>query len=524
MALFEQIDDPLGGDTVVPTEVLDPMAGLDLPEAQLGPPLMAPMPPSLQQPGWQAGLMTLIPALLAAIAGPKRALGRGLAAGAAQVPQQALQMARFRQMQQYQDELSRHRAAQQTYQQAQFQARQVAEQRRRDAMAQRALTSVGEQVEKLETREDYNRNMERFGATFAASGYPRLGSEQLRRMFPYRPPNVAKLAEKALKKYYDNPMVMRRLATDGPTALILDNITIGEGSDLETAATAIGRPELQRVDLLEAHRLAGMDLKISKNHTIPLEDLQQWPGAVISAKQQFFEQYGEQPTEKDNPAVFEMARTLAQNKNEADAEINSRLKQLQVQNAELGVQQKQLALAQKSGTGPTLSNAQQLNANRLADDYARDSKDFQQRAQSYGTVSAAAKDPSAAGDLSLIFAYMKMLDPGSVVREGEFATAQNTAGVPDRIRNVYNRAMSGERLTTRQRADFTNQARAIYSSAKQRQDAIVRAYTQRASRAGVPADMVILDYSQGVEGAPAVGGAGGWTDIGNGVRVRKKQQ
>jgi hypothetical protein len=138
-------------------------------------------------------------------------------------------------------------------------------------------------------------------------------------------------------------------------------------------------------------------------------------------------------------------------------------------------------------------------ANKLADDFARDSKDFVQRGQSYGTVLAAAKDPSAAGDLSLIFAYMKMLDPGSVVREGEFATAQNTAGVPDRIRNLYNRIISGERLNPNQRAEFVNQAKAVYGAAKQRQDAIVRTYTERAKVARVPEGLVVMDYGAGVE-------------------------
>jgi hypothetical protein len=150
-----------------------------------------------------------------------------------------------------------------------------------------------------------------------------------------------------------------------------------------------------------------------------------------------------------------------------------------------------------------MSPAQFNMANRLADDFTRDSKDFVQRAQSYGTVLAAAKDHSAAGDLSIIFAYMKMLDPGSVVREGEFATAQNTAGVPDRIRNLYNRAINGERLAPRQRADFVNQAKAVYGAAKQRQAAIEQTYGERARRAHVPPEMVIMDFSRGVEPEPA---------------------
>ena len=50
-----------------------------------------------------------------------------------------------------------------------------------------------------------------------------------------------------------------------------------------------------------------------------------------------------------------------------------------------------------------------------------------------------AKRDSAAGDLSMIFTYMKVLDPTSVVREGEQATAQNAAGIPERTRNLYNK-------------------------------------------------------------------------------------
>lgn len=152
---------------------------------------------------------------------------------------------------------------------------------------------------------------------------------------------------------------------------------------------------------------------------------------------------------------------------------------------------------------PDLSPAQFNMANRLSDDFARDSKDFVQRGQSYGTVLAAAADPSAAGDLSLIFAYMKMLDPGSVVREGEFATAQNTAGVPDRIRNAYNKLISGERLAPNQRQDFVKQAKAIYGASKSRQDQLVKTFTTRALRAKVPVEMVVIDYGAGVEPEPA---------------------
>ena len=86
----------------------------------------------------------------------------------------------------------------------------------------------------------------------------------------------------------------------------------------------------------------------------------------------------------------------------------------------------------------------------------------------YRRVEGAARESSAAGDLSLIFAYMKMLDPGSVVREGEFANAQNAAGVPDQVWNLYNRALSGERLNPNQRQDFLGQATKLRDQAQTR--------------------------------------------------------
>jgi hypothetical protein len=161
-----------------------------------------------------------------------------------------------------------------------------------------------------------------------------------------------------------------------------------------------------------------------------------------------------------------------------------------------------LQTAQANQGTRTYSPAQDRAVNMLADDYARDSKDFIVRAQSFDTVKSAVKDPTAAGDISLIFAYMKMLDPGSVVREGEFATAQNATGIPDRLRNTYNQVVSGNRLNPAQRADFVNQAKSLYATSKQRHDRITQSYRDRAKRRGVNPDDVVIDYGS-ADDAPA---------------------
>lgn len=100
---------------------------------------------------------------------------------------------------------------------------------------------------------------------------------------------------------------------------------------------------------------------------------------------------------------------------------------------------------------------------KMRREYSDQTKVYQDVRASYGRVLASRED--AAGDLALIFNYMKMLDPGSVVREGEFATAQNAAGVPDRIWNLYNKTITGERLSADQRKMFAKQAESLYKQA-----------------------------------------------------------
>lgn len=109
--------------------------------------------------------------------------------------------------------------------------------------------------------------------------------------------------------------------------------------------------------------------------------------------------------------------------------------------------------------------------------------DFLEVTNSYNKLAGAPN--TSAGDVSLIFAYMKMLDPGSVVREGEFATAEQTAGIPDRIRNQYNKALKGKRLGDEQRQEFINAGYAVYQTYAQKQAQIDQFYNNLAQQYGV---------------------------------------
>ena len=97
-------------------------------------------------------------------------------------------------------------------------------------------------------------------------------------------------------------------------------------------------------------------------------------------------------------------------------------------------------------------------------------KEFKTVEDSFARIQAVALKPSAAGDLALIFNFMKMLDPGSTVRETEFANAQNAAGVPEIVRAQWARLKNGERLGEVQRADFLGQTEALFSAQQQVND------------------------------------------------------
>lgn len=142
----------------------------------------------------------------------------------------------------------------------------------------------------------------------------------------------------------------------------------------------------------------------------------------------------------------------------------------------------------------SMSPAQATATRQLADDYARDSKEFKERAMAFDSIYTASQSDSPGGDMSLIYGYMKMMDPGSVVRESEYATAQNAAGVPEKIRNLYNNVINGSRLTPGQRKDFVGQARSLYKTAKARQDRITKTYSDRATRQGLDPANVVMDY------------------------------
>ena len=95
-------------------------------------------------------------------------------------------------------------------------------------------------------------------------------------------------------------------------------------------------------------------------------------------------------------------------------------------------------------------------------------------------------------DIALIFSFMKTLDPGSTVREGEFATAANAGGIPDRIVATYNKALKGEFLADdEQRNNFINTAKKSYFGLTTEAKSVADRYRSMAKDRGIPENLVV---------------------------------
>jgi len=94
-------------------------------------------------------------------------------------------------------------------------------------------------------------------------------------------------------------------------------------------------------------------------------------------------------------------------------------------------------------------------------------KDFNDMKSAFSQVVSSFKQGTPIGDVAGATKIMKLLDPGSVVRESELAIAMQAGGRLDRLQNYFNMWASGEKLTPTQRDDFQALANELYAAAGQ---------------------------------------------------------
>ena len=92
-------------------------------------------------------------------------------------------------------------------------------------------------------------------------------------------------------------------------------------------------------------------------------------------------------------------------------------------------------------------------------------KAFDEMRSSYSQITTGLNAQTPAGDLTAATKFMKLLDPGSVVRESELFLAMQATGLIDKFSDYSNKIIKGTKLTESQRQDFRNIANDLYNAA-----------------------------------------------------------
>jgi hypothetical protein len=122
-------------------------------------------------------------------------------------------------------------------------------------------------------------------------------------------------------------------------------------------------------------------------------------------------------------------------------------------------------------------------------------KDFTDMRSAYGQVTSALDQGTPIGDVAGATKIMKLLDPGSVVRESELGIAMAASGRMDRLKFYFDNWASGNKLTPTQRSDFKQLSNELYAAAGQAYNQKRGEYLDFGSSTGVDLDKAL--------GAPA---------------------
>jgi len=162
---------------------------------------------------------------------------------------------------------------------------------------------------------------------------------------------------------------------------------------------------------------------------------------------------------------------------------------LEAQKVAMKVQQNAEALA-RAGAAGRAAVITPMMRNTFRQSYMNDptTKRFTEMRDSYQRIIATSNKPI--GDVALIFGMMKMLDPISVVREGEYKTARQTGAIPDRLWNAFNQLWRGTSLTPTQRKEFRSESERLFRSQLGSQASMESEFRRIAGTEGMDQEML----------------------------------
>jgi hypothetical protein len=127
------------------------------------------------------------------------------------------------------------------------------------------------------------------------------------------------------------------------------------------------------------------------------------------------------------------------------------------------LQEKINSLAAASGFNKEIYSAE----SELRKEWRRLKDPFNDISAGHKKLIASLEAQTGVGDMSAVFAYMKMLDENSVVRESEFQSAQNTSGLYQSLMTKFDQLKKGNLLSPIQRKEFMDLANQFYKVTEQ---------------------------------------------------------
>jgi hypothetical protein len=116
-------------------------------------------------------------------------------------------------------------------------------------------------------------------------------------------------------------------------------------------------------------------------------------------------------------------------------------------------------------------------------------KEFEEKIKDYRTVKtamdrieSAKDDPTGGGDMAVMYSWLKILDPDTGIREGEYATVQNSGSLDQKWTGIWNEVVSGKKLDDNVRADIINRARGLTASRSAQAEKDAKFYQGQATR------------------------------------------
>jgi len=192
-----------------------------------------------------------------------------------------------------------------------------------------------------------------------------------------------------------------------------------------------------------------------------------------------------------------------------EAEMARQGKKPEVVSIELGNGQKRSMLQMPDGTLRPIDMSQFGGDNKLPpnfEDSQKLRKEFTAQANvkkftdsigPYQSMLKSAPIDTAVADVDMLYGLATILDPESVVREGEYATLTKTQSLPEQLRGEVLRALNGQgRLSQETRAKIMDIAGNRVGSYRERATADVERFSGLAQRFGMDRNLVIQDLPE----------------------------